>query len=291
MNLAIWIQTENGGGVELLNSAVNILQRLYGTINVVGAICPPGLSLNGAKTLDRQDLKSVDCDLILVAGRKASLQPVLKEVAALGIDTEKVVLDRTVCVPFFTLEKYRKLRRSNLSILSMNCFAGMLYHRFGLPFLTPTINMFTSDTDFLKFINEPEKNVMAELNLTGTAFNPTLKIEYPIFKIGGSEWKFNHYADADAAVKKWHERAARINWENFLAVMYTDNPDVLAEFDKLPFAKKVCFVSFKTDLNSGFYINARGSELWRFVNAVATGKLATWDIWDMLLYGKKTLIK
>ena len=245
-------------------------------------------------------MKSVAFDLILVTGedvnvlrtgKQSLFVAVLKEAAALGIDTEKIVLDRVVLVPNFTLEKYVRLRRSALSILSVNCFGGMLYHRFGLPFLSPTINMFTSDEGFLKFLQDPMRNVKAELKLVRTEFNADLNINYPVFKIGESEWDMNHYADENFAVRKWYERGFRINWFNLLVAMHTENPEILAEFDKLPFAKKVCFVPFETNLDSGFYVNRanyNNDALWRLVNGIASGGIACYDMWDMLLYGKKT---
>lgn len=255
------------------------------------------MTLGDFKALDRQDLKSMEFDLILVtgedvnvlrSGRQSLFVSVAKEADALGIDADKILLDRVVCVPFFTLEKYKKLRHSALSILSMNCWGGLVYHRFGMPFLSPMINMFTSDEDFLKFLRDPMKNAKAKLKLVKTEFNPALNINYPVFRIGDSQWNFNHYADKDLAIRKWNERCLRINWYNLLITMYTEKPEILAEFDKLPFAKKVCFVPFETDLDSGFHVDTKGRALWQVVIATANGGAAYYDIWDMLLYGKKT---
>ena len=263
---------------------------------------PPGLKFNGIRTVDRNDLKFMPFDMILVTGRDVDMLrsgrqslfvSVLKEAAELGIDTDKIVLDRVVCVPNFTLEKYKKLRRSALSILSVNCMGGLFYHRFGLPFLSPTINMFTSDEGFLKFLKDPIQNVKAELKLLRKEFNAELNINYPVFKIGESEWYMNHYADENFAVRKWYERSFRINWFNLIVVLHTENPEILAEFDELPYAKKVCFVPFETDLDSGFYIDRakfNNDVFWRLANSVASGSIACYDIWDMLLYGQKTPI-
>ena len=76
--------------------------------------------------------------------------------------------------------------------------------------------------------------------------------------------------------------------------MYTENPEILAEFDKLPFSKKVCFVPFKTDVESGYYLDLakfNGLDLGQAVNSVAKGEINSYDLWDMLLYGKKTPLK
>lgn len=292
MKLVFWIQSLTPkGGIELLNPAVGVLNRLYGASDILGYISPQGTSLKGLESLSAADLSALDYDYILLTGYKASPVPLIQA----GIDEDKILIDRAVCTPFFTIEKYKKLRRSQLSILSMNCFAGLLYNRFGLPFLSPTVNMFTTDKDFLKFLKNPQKNVEAKLKLLRTARNDALKIDYPVFKIGDVEWEMNHYGDANIAKQKWKERGGRINWFNLLVTMYTENPEILAEFDELPYAKKICLVPFQSELDSAYYIDPVkynvGKDFWRIVNGVATGAVVEFEIFDMLLYGKKTPLK
>ena len=293
MNFIVWIDNihKGGGDFELLNPVMNTLTRIYGKLNMLGIVAPENVKIGKFPKLKKKNLKKYNYDLVLVVGKNVNFSSVLRETKMLGISTDKLVLDRTVIVPNFTMEKYNELRHSKLSILSMNCWGGLLYHRFGLPFLSPTINMFTSEEGFLNFLKNPIDNVGKELNLVRTAFNDELKIEYPVFDIGGTEWDMNHYGDFELAKQKWRERSSRINWSNLLVAMYTERPEVLAEFDKLPFKKKVCFVPFETDLDSGYYIDLKKllvPLLWPAVNGIATGKVPFYDMWDMLLYGKKT---
>ena len=104
----------------------------------------------------------------------------------------------------------------------------------------------------------------------------------------------NHYGKLgkDFAKQKWEERKKRINWYNFIPVMYTSKPDILEEFDELPFAKKVCFVSFNSDKESAYYLDKRldnNKELWDLVNRFGLGyNRYNYDLWDMFLYGKKS---
>ena len=293
MKIVIWLQlNQNGGGVGYLNPALNILARLYGEVVILGLIAPQGITFNGIKNISKEDLKNIDYDLILVAGQNASLVPILQDAETLGIDEDKIILDRVACIPLFTLEKYNKLRRSKLSILSFNCFGGYLYNALGLKFLSPTINMFTHEKDFLEFLKDPIINMNKELVFKEMSFFEPDKKHYPLFMIGDTPWHMLHYNDADTAFKKWYQRRYKINWFNLFVVMCTEKPEILSEFDKLPFSKKACFVPFKTDLDSGFYIDSsKYPQYSRFVeifNAVAYGAVHEYDIWDMLLYGKKT---
>ena len=294
MNFVIWIDKIQEGDLSLLNPAINNLAKIYGKLNVLGVVAPQDLSVGKFPKLKKKNLKKYDFDFVLVGGKNVKFPEVLKEAQSLGLDINKFVLDRTALVPNFTFEKYKKLRNSKLSILSMNCWGGIVYHRFGLQFLSPTINMFTTDEYFLKFLQNPIENASGDFNLVKTEFETNLKIDYPVFKIGECEWHMNHYSDFEFAKQKWRERTQKINWFNTLVTMYTENPEILAEFDKLPFAKKICFVPFATDLDSGYYLDLNKflnkPELWQVVNGTATGNVPFYDVWDMLLYGKKTVL-
>ena len=101
-----------------------------------------------------------------------------------------------------------------------------------------------------------------------------------------------HYSDFDEAVRKWNERKQRVNWYNIFTTMFTEDENFLQEFDALPYGKKVCFVPFKSDLDSAWYINP---EIYKnapaFVNVIdhfGCGGFFYYDLFDMLLYGKKT---
>ena len=75
--------------------------------------------------------------------------------------------------------------------------------------------------------------------------------------------------------------------------MDTEDMEILEQFDALPYGKKVCFVPFKSDLDSAFYIDPKtntSKEFWRITHDYARGypPPQVYDMFDMLLYGKKT---
>ena len=43
---------------------------------------------------------------------------------------------------FYHLRRRKKLKNNNITILSNNCLAGILYHDFQMKFNSPTINLF-----------------------------------------------------------------------------------------------------------------------------------------------------
>ena len=295
MRVVIWFQSPH---FQVLSFALGVLNRRYGSTSVLGLTnVPPAVNMKNkvfGAAIEKSDLASIEYDIIIVSGQDTSLPPVLAEALMLGIDTDKIVLDRTVCIPGFSLEKYQKLRRSRLSILSQNCWGGLIYHSFGLQFLSPTINLYAPDRDFLKMLNDPRLHLDSELRFYGTNFDDDSKRDYPIMTLGSSKLHMIHYDDEISARRKWEDRRLRINWYNLLVMMYTEKSEVLAEFDRLPFGKKVCFVPFESDLDSAFYIPpelVRRRNFYEAVNDLASNKIFCFDLWDMLFYGLRTPLK
>ena len=124
--------------------------------------------------------------------------------------------------------------------------------------------------------------------------NQKNKQKYPGFMLGDVEVKMLHYIDRDCvntAKRKWTERLRKINWDNLLVMMSTNEPAVLDEFDQLPFDKKICTVPFKSDIPSAFYIDYGKTPLadrWKIGLDVANPKHWSYNLWDLLLDGKKT---
>jgi uncharacterized protein (DUF1919 family) len=77
---------------------------------------------------------------------------------------------------------------------------------------------------------------------------------------------------------------------NLLIVMYTEKKEVLERFDKLPYSKKVCIVPFHSALPSAYCIDKNDFEsipLWDCANRIAMGRKYIYNLWDMIIYGKK----
>ena len=153
--------------------------------------------------------------------------------------------------------------------------------------------MYTSEEDFMNFLPEARWNFKKDLCFDRTKHNPDLNIDYPIFCLDDVQWFMNGFLSEATALKAWNERKNKINWSNVLVTMHTSNPAVLERFDCLPYEKKVCFVPFETDLDSGFYVDATAYEgnILYASEAVIAGDIQAYDVWDLLLHSQKTPIK
>ncbi len=142
------------------------------------------------------------------------------------------------------IEKRLKNLRKSLhnmtpTILSNNCNGTFMYHDLRLKFYSPTINLFFSIPDFIKFLSDLDLYLEMELKQYVTD-----EYTYPIGLLGEIKIHFMHYETFEEAAKKWYERVNRINKRNLYIVMnegkgcrYED----LVKFDKLPFPFKVVF--------------------------------------------------
>ena len=296
LKVLIWVVSED---TRFFNGAITILERQYNGVELVGltAIREVELFTGGKKVLNvpfipLEKLTGGVYDILLVVGaRQVGMSQVIKAARQLNLPEEKLLGDWIVCIPGFTLEKYRRLQRSRLSIFAMNCFGGVLSNTFGLPFHSPFINMFFNEQEYLRFLRAPRVYMEEKLIFKKTAFEERLKINYPVVTLGNVDLNMNHYPEFDEAIKIWERRKARINWYNLFVVMYTENEEILQEFDALPYGKKVCFVPFKSNLDSAWYINRKIKaelEFWDVVNHFGFGEPFYYDPFDMLLYGKKT---
>lgn len=231
-------------------------------------------------------------DRLLIAGDDTiNRSSIIRELTDRGVAREKILPDQVVVLPGFTPDKYERLLRSDITIFSNNCAGGMLYHLFGLPFLSPTINMFMLDDSYLRFAEDPGRYLGCPLRLD--RMETEGEKVYPVFALDDVELHMNHYSDPAEAEQIWYKRIRRINPENMLFMMYTDQTEQLARFLMLPYPKKVCFVPFPCNLPGAFPIPPQidpKARFWQLVLAVADGSLPCYDLWDMLLEGKKTQI-
>lgn len=227
--------------------------------------------------------------MLVVGAKQIGMSNITKAAAQLKFPVEKLLGDWIVCIPGFTLDKYRKLQRSRLSIFSRNCFGGLISNTLGLPFRSPFVNMFFEEREYIRFLRAPRVYMEEQLVFKQKAFEKNQQIYYPVFTLGNVDLHFNHYDKTNE--NDFNERKRRINWYNLFVTAYTEDEEILEQFDALPYGKKVCFVPFKSDLDSAWYINpkiTKHEHLWQKVNDFARGKPFYYDPFDMLLYGKKT---
>ena len=118
----------------------------------------------------------------------------------LGIDT---------FVHKMRLVNYRhKLKNENFTIISNNCIAGVLYKDLNKKFNSPTINLYFSHNDYIKYCQNLNYYINKELEEQKSNYL------YPVGKLGDISVHFMHYDSFKEAKENWDKRCKRINMKN-----------------------------------------------------------------------------
>lgn len=152
----------------------------------------------------------------------------------------------------------KQLCNTEFTIISNNCWGGMVYESYNLPKQSPTVGMFFMAKDYIKFLKRLPEYLNAEL----TFINPELSKwkntqqvlgdkrfgTYPIgvLSVEGEsvEIFFLHYHSSEEAKEKWKRRCKRIVQQRMIVKFNDQNgctEEDIEEFIKLPFENKLFF--------------------------------------------------
>ena len=159
---------------------------------------------------------------------------------------------RKILIRITRQKRKRKLICDNFTIISNNCWGGMVYESFGIVKQSPTVGLFFMADEYIKFLKKfpdilykeirfikPELSRYAEFLKTDPRFG-----SYPIGLLEDVEICFLHYHSEDEVLQKWRRRCERIDFNHIIFKMNDQNlctKDNLIEFSKLPFANKIAF--------------------------------------------------
>lgn len=137
------------------------------------------------------------------------------------------------------------LINENFTIIANNCIGGIIYHDLGLKFMSPTINLWFTPSDYIKLLQHPHDF----LSNTSMTEDTSTNLSYPVGILSSPDYGEikvygEHYKDFDELKEKWDDRTQRINWDNLLVFFIERDgctyEDLLA-FDQLPYEKKIAF--------------------------------------------------
>ncbi len=231
------------------------------------------IETDGYKFVPKEQIHNIEFDYCIVT--MSDFSSAINEAANLRIVAEKLIPVRVLSIPYFDFNRYILVKKSNPSIISKNCWAGICYNYLGIKFLSPTINMFFYDAEFNRFLKNIKYYLSLPVEYECSRYDANLKRDYPVCRLGDISLNFNHYTDYDSARESWNRRLKRINWDNLFVVSATTSIAVAEEFEQLPYEKKLIFVPFQNDLKSNVYIpyydKKDGVTIGMQSNAVARG--------------------
>lgn len=145
---------------------------------------------------------------------------------------------------FFTRQRRAKLKGTDFTIISNNCWGAHVYRYFGVPYNSPTIGLYFWPDSYLRFISNLDYYLAQDIKFIDyreSAHVETLikigQTDRIIGKLDDVEIVFLHYHSQEEVVKKWKRRVARVNKSHLLVKNSMQNGmtyDQVIEFDKIP---------------------------------------------------------
>lgn len=117
----------------------------------------------------------------------------------------------------------RRILNKDFSIICSTCIGGVIYHRLGMQFLSPTVNLWLDQKDFVRMIRNLPEYMEKELQFINTDWN------FPVGLLGDVRIMFNHATSEREAAEEWNRRKGRIHYENLYIILY--DRDGLTEED------------------------------------------------------------
>lgn len=153
----------------------------------------------------------------------------------------------------------------DFTVFSSDCLAGILYHDLNRCFLSPTINMWFGERDFLKFCLSPQFYLNCDFHFLS---EKEKNVPYPVGELGEGgrriQIHFEHYPSNQSCVEIWNRRKQRIQWDNLFVVM--SDLDLTEEdislFYQIPAKRKILFTWHpeRADGKEIFQINRHGKD-------------------------------
>lgn len=140
-----------------------------------------------------------------------------------------------------------KLQVKDFTVVSNNCWGGILYQDLGLPYQTPFVNMFMFADCYLKLVKNFNTYMRIEMVVSNASRYFETPTTYPVGHLNDVEIHFIHYSFSDPVLEMWQRRCERINYEKLLFVMSErdgSTPQHIEDFNSQSFAKLV-FTRFK----------------------------------------------
>lgn len=219
-----------------------------------------GTIRDGYHIINKGELPDIEFDYLIVAST-LWYNEIRKEAIGEGVPPLKILNGNIFKLPLFDFKRYTNLLENPITILSNDCWGGMLYHALYLPFSSPTINMYVPRDSYCKMISNLEYYLSEPLQLKREG--NIRKNFCPIGKIGDGEneiiLEFSHNVTFEAGWSLWERRKKRVNYNNIFVKMGFDydekSEEYLKVFDSIAY-KKICFYSAETNIDNVVYLKS-----------------------------------
>ncbi len=177
----------------------------------------------------------------------------------------------------------KHLKHTHFTIISNNCWGGMIYESYNLPKESPTIGCFFMAEDYIKFVARLKEYLEVDLEfikpqqskwrLEKEVSGDKRFGKYPVGVLRldneSIEVFFLHYKSEEEVKSKWIRRCERINWDKILLKFNDQNGCTqkhIDDFFSLPY-KKVFFTCKDWPHRNNEYIFIKQPQRYKTITA------------------------
>lgn len=164
------------------------------------------------------------------------------------------LLIKKLLIQIFKHRRNKMIKNKNFTIISNNCWGGMVYESLDLPKQSPTVGLFFMADEYIKFLCRfPDilKSDIRFIDPDESKYREFLKNDkrfgsYPIGLIDDVEIAFLHYHSREEVIEKWKRRVQRVNFNKILFKMNDQNmctDEHVKNFLSLDLPNKVFFTA------------------------------------------------
>lgn len=156
--------------------------------------------------------------------------------------------------------RYKKLKIKNPTIISNNCWGGIISQYLGISYYTPTVGLYFFADEYIKFLKKFKYYINQKIDVIEAKqskyYNEMKEKGHEnslVGKLDDVEIVFLHYNSKEEIIEKWNRRVKRINWDYIIFKFCDQNlctEKNIYEFDNLRYKNKICFTTKK-------YINCK----------------------------------
>lgn len=154
--------------------------------------------------------------------------------------------------PYLGPIRRKKLKGTDFTIISNNCWGGHAYRWYDLPYQSPTIGLYFWADDYIRFVSDLKRYTIscldfipAEQSRHFESLKKLNQLNVPIGLIDDVEIVFLHYKSESEAREKWNRRCERINWDHILvknSYMNECTDKIMKDYLSLDYKCKLFFV-------------------------------------------------
>lgn len=261
---------------EQYNRNFNILKYYENTkqfeiLGVSAKWMPDAMTLDGYEIIRYGELGTVPFDFVIVMS-DVYFNEIVQNLLAIGIERRKIITYRVLQIPGLDFGRYIELKDSNISIISNNCWGGIICRTLGIECRSPFKNLSLEDEDYLRLLKNLKYYMELDIQFLKFAYNKHSRKDYPIMILDDVKVHCNHDTDPQEAAARWIRRKEKLNYDNLFIEMYTESQDSMEVFLELKeYEKRICFVPFKTTAENTYQLSLYPGQdyFWQAVNSNA----------------------